>query len=153
MSSPPSVSALTDHVGFWLRMVSNHVSQAFATKVAEHGVTVAEWCLMRTLYGREPTAPSRIADEMGLTRGAVTRLADRLIAKGLVVRVASAEDGRRQTLALTARGSDLVPHLAALADRNDTELFGCLGADERAALERLLRTLADRGRMTAVPTD
>ncbi|HYD07668.1 MAG TPA: MarR family transcriptional regulator, partial [Reyranella sp.] len=36
----PQVSDLSDHLGFWLRLVSNHVSQAFAAKVASRGVTV-----------------------------------------------------------------------------------------------------------------
>ena len=37
--SPPS--HLTSHLGYWLRHVSNHVSQAFARKVEQQGVTVA----------------------------------------------------------------------------------------------------------------
>lgn len=134
-------------------MVSNHISHAFAAKLADKGVTVAEWALMRALYAREPTPPSRLADEMGMTRGAITKLADRLIAKSLVVRKASVNDGRAQTLALTDRGSDLTPILAALADRNDAEFFECLTAHEREELERLLKRLAERGHMTAIPIE
>jgi DNA-binding MarR family transcriptional regulator len=151
MSSIQPVSDLSAHIGFWLRRVSNHVSQAFAAKLADREVTVAEWSLMRALYGRDPMPPSRLADEMGLSRGAISKLADRLIAKALMVREASAVDGRAQTLALTDRGSALVPDLAALADRNDAEFFDCLTPDERETLERLLKSLAQRGQMTAVP--
>jgi len=153
MVPPPSVSDLTVHIGFWLRMVSNHVSHAFAAKLADKEVTVAEWCLMRSLYATEPMPPSRVADEMGMTRGAITKLADRLIAKSLIVRAANANDGRAQTLALTKRGTDLVPVLAALADRNDAEFFDALTADERRTLERLLKSLAERGHMTAIPVE
>jgi DNA-binding MarR family transcriptional regulator len=151
--SHPPVSALTAHLGYWLRMVSNHVSQAFAAKVAARGVTVAEWVLLRTLYDREPTAPSRLADGLGMTRGAITRLADRLIAKGLVAREADSDDGRAQTLALTPRGAALVPELAALADRNDAEVFDALDPGERDALRRLLARLVERARITTPPTD
>lgn len=153
MSSTPPVSDLTAHIGFWLRMVSNHVSHAFAAKLADKEVTVAEWSLMRALYGKEPTPPSRLADEMGMTRGAITKLADRLIAKSLIVREASVNDGRAQTLALTDHGRDLVPDLAALADRNDAEFFECLTGDERETLGRLLKSLAERGHMTAIPIE
>ena len=82
MPSTPPVSELTAHLGFWLRAVSNHVSRAFAEKLGAKGVTVAEWVMLRALYGKEPTPPSRLAQAMGMTRGAITRLADRLIAKG-----------------------------------------------------------------------
>jgi DNA-binding MarR family transcriptional regulator len=153
MPSIRPVSDLSAHIGFWLRMVSNHVSHAFAAKLANKEVTVAEWCLLRALYGKEPTPPSRLADEMGMTRGAITKLADRLIAKSLVVREASENDGRAQTLALTDRAIDLVPDLAALADCNDAQIFGCLTEAERETLERLLKSLAERGRMTAIPIE
>jgi DNA-binding MarR family transcriptional regulator len=153
MPSTPAVSDLTAHLGFWLRMVSNHVSHAFAGKLAAKDVTVAEWVVLRALYSRGPTPPSRLADKMGMTRGAVTKLADRLIGKSLIVRRASREDGRAQTLALTPRGTSLVPELAALADRNDAEFFGHLAVGEREALERLLKRMAERSAMTATPTE
>jgi len=153
MSPGRPVSDLTAHIGFWLRMVSNHVSQAFAAKLADKEVTVAEWSVMRALYGKAPMPPSRLADDMGMSRGAITKLADRLIAKSLIVREASADDGRAQTLALTARGDALVPDLAALADRNDAEFFECLSPAERETLGRLLKNLARRGHMTAIPLE
>ncbi len=150
-TSPPS--DLTAHLGFWLRYVSNHVSHAFSSKLAAKGVTVAEWVVLRALHGKAPMPPSRLADEMGMTRGAVTKLADRLIGKALVVRKASRDDGRAQTLALTPRGTELVPQLAALADRNDAEFFGCLSETERETMERLLKRLVEFGRMTTLPIE
>jgi len=153
VSSARSPSDLTAHLGFWLRTVSNHVSHAFAGKLAAKGVTVAEWVMMRALHGRHPMPPSRLAEEMGMTRGAITKLADRLISKSLIVRKASRDDGRAQTLALTPRGKDLVPGLAALADRNDAEFFDHLSRAERETLERLLKRMVEHGKMTAVPIE
>ena len=71
----PRVPELTAHLGYWLRHVSNHVSHAFARKLAGKGVTVAEWALMRMLYGHDPVSPSELAVQLALTRGAVTKLA------------------------------------------------------------------------------
>ncbi|HEX4370609.1 MAG TPA: MarR family transcriptional regulator [Rhizomicrobium sp.] len=149
---PPS--ELTDHVGYWLRQVSNHVSQAFARKVEAHGVTVAEWVLMRQLLGEDRLPPSQIAERMGMTRGAVTKLADRLITKSLLVREADPEDGRAQTLALTPKGRKLVPKLAALADANDAEFFDLhLTKSDRAALLRILRRIAETRALKSPPID
>jgi len=97
--------------------------------------------------------PSRVADDMGMTRGAITKLADRLIKKSLIIRKADSDDGRAQTLALTLRGSRLVPELAALADQNDAEFFGGLSRAERETLERVLKRLVEQGQMTAMPID
>ncbi len=107
-------------------------------------MTVAEWVLMRQLLETDALAPSRLAERMGMTRGAVTKLADRLIAKSLLTRAADPDDGRAQTLALTAKGRRLVPELAALADANDREFFDHLAPKDRAALLRILRAMVER---------
>ena len=145
------VSNLTDHTGYWLRMVSNAVSQDFARKVAAEGVTVAEWCFMRALFDAEGTVPTALADRMAMTRGAISKLADRMVAKGLVVRIESG--GRGQILALTAGGRAKVPILAELADANDAAYFDALSADDRAALDRILQTLVERRGLSIPPVD
>lgn len=153
MPSTTSASDLSAHVGYWLRYVSNHVSQAFARKVAAHGVTVAEWVLMRHLLEDEGLAPSLLADRMGMTRGAISKLADRLVAKSMLVRTANPEDGRAQTLALTSVGRALVPKLAALADANDAEFFDHLTSKDRAALLRILRETVELRGLRSAPVD
>ncbi|MFO1151683.1 MAG: MarR family transcriptional regulator [Alsobacter sp.] len=147
------VSELADHTGYWLRLVSNAVSQAFARKVAGEQVTVAEWACMRALYGGDGMSPSVLAGVMGMTRGAISKLADRLVAKGLVARTDNARDRRAQHLALTDAGTVLVPRLAALADQNDAEFFGVLSDKERRALETALAALVERRGLQGVPVD
>jgi DNA-binding MarR family transcriptional regulator len=153
MLSTQSPSDLTAHVGYWLRYISNHVSQAFARKVEAHGVTVAEWVVMRQLLEEEALAPSHLADRMGMTRGAISKLADRLIAKSMLVRAADPKDGRAQTLALTPAGRALVPKLAALADANDAEFFGHLTSKDRAVLLRILREIVEQRGLKSLPVD
>jgi DNA-binding MarR family transcriptional regulator len=152
MRSRPA-SDLTSHLGYWLRHVSNHVSHAFARKLESRDVTVAEWVVMRELYGANALAPSRLADKLRLTRGAISKLAERLISKELVMRASDASDGRAHTLALTAKGRSLIPKLAALADRNDAEFFDHLSAQERATIERILKEIVKIRGLKAIPVD
>jgi DNA-binding MarR family transcriptional regulator len=147
------VPELTAHLGYWLRRLSNHVSHAFARKLAARDVTVAEWALMRMLYGSEPTSPSQLADDMGLTRGAVSKLAERLIRKALLAREPSPEDGRAHTLKLTKKGTAFVPELAALADQNDAVCFAQMPDEDRRTLERILKETIARLGITATPIE
>lgn len=151
MTTPVEPSHLTSHLGYWLRYVSNYVSYAFARKLEDRGVTVAEWVMLRELYGVNAIAPSRLSEQMGMTRGAITKLADRLIAKALITRNANPQDARAQTLELTPSGRDLVPELSALADRNDAEFFGHLTPAERQSLERVLKDIVARRGLTSIP--
>lgn len=147
------VTPLEGHRGFWLRLVSNEVSRSFEQALASKGVAVAEWVLLRALYGAAPEAPSRLAQMMGMTKGGVTKLADKLIAKGLLVRRPDPADARAQTLALTSAGELIVPELAALADRNDAAFFSALSAAERKVLDSALRKIAARLGAAPFPID
>lgn len=148
-----SASKLTDHTGYWMRMVSNAVSQEFARKVSGEDVTVAEWSFMRALCDLEPTPPSVLAERMAMTKGAISKLAERLVAKGLVARAASPQDKRAHSLRLTAKGRGRIPVLASLADRNDAEFFGVLTKEDQETLARILRVLAERRELKATPVD
>ena len=146
-------STLKDHAGYWLRYVSNHVSHAFARKVEAQGVTVAEWVLLREMLNSGAANPSQLADGMGMTRGAVSRLVERLSRKQLAVRSSSEGDRRYQTVELTAAGKRLVPVLARLADENDREFFGHLKPEQRTTLVNLLQDIVRRHGWKDLPVD
>ncbi len=148
-----TVSPLEAHLGYWLRFVSNQVSHSFSVKLAGRGMSVAEWVMMRELYECDAMAPSALAERIGMTRGGVSKLADRLAVKGMLTRTASAEDRRYQAVALTAKGRAILPKLAALADQNDAEFFAHLKAVERDKIADVMRDIVRRHGLKAVPVD
>jgi DNA-binding MarR family transcriptional regulator len=147
------VSGLDAHLGYWLRAVSNHVSHAFKTKVEKHGVTVAEWVVLRALFDGDGVEPSELATTLGLTRGAISKLVDRLVAKDLVSVRGDVRDGRAQLVVMRASGRRLVPELAALADENDAETFGRLDREQRAFLLTTLKGLVEHLGLRGAPVD
>ncbi|MGA9798639.1 MAG: MarR family transcriptional regulator [Terriglobales bacterium] len=148
-----TIAGLQSHAGYWLRFVSNHVSYAFARKLSAFHVTVAEWVLLRQMFDRERMAPSNLAETTGLTRGAVSKLVDRLVDKKLVKREFSHDDRRFQSIALSPSGRRLVPTLAAAADENDEQFFSALHLGEREALLRVLKKLVRVHGLTKIPTE
>jgi DNA-binding MarR family transcriptional regulator len=148
-----AASRLTMHIGFWMRLVSNHVSYAFARKLDSSGVTVAEWVVLREMYGGDTTSPSVVAELSGLTRGAVSKLISRLLEKSLVTRKESSGDRRFQDIELTPSAVAIVPKLAKLADANDEEFFGVLSKSDRKVLTGVLKKTAALHNLTKVPVD
>ena len=106
---------------------------------------------MREMLEAGPANPSQLAERLGMTRGAISKLVERLCGKALVERTASDGDRRYQSVALTAKGAKLVPMLARLADENDQEFFGHLTGAEQAGLVRLLRDVVHRHGWKDVP--
>jgi DNA-binding MarR family transcriptional regulator len=153
MVAKKPTSTLDDHAGYWLRYVSNHVSHAFARKVEAQGVTVAEWVLLRQMLDTGAANPSLLADKVGMTRGAVSKLVERLCRKELAERSSSEDDRRYQTVKLTPTGKRLVPALAQLADENDREFFGHLKPEEKNWLVSLFQEMVRRHGWKDLPVD
>ena len=148
-----AISDLKKLVGFWLRFVSNHVSHAFTRKLLASGVTVAEWMVMREMFDDEETSPGVLAERIGMTRGGVSKIVDRLVSKKLIARRERSDDRRFQSIALTAAGRRLIPQLATLADQNDEEFFHPLSVGERAALIATMKKLVQAHGLQALPTE
>lgn len=99
--------------------------------------------VLRGLYGLE-APPGRVADRLGITHGAISKLADRLIDKRLAVRLSHHPDGRTDLLMRKGEGEALVPRLAALADLHDAESLARFSDRAPRLIEKLMRRLVER---------
>lgn len=153
METEIPTTALETHIGYWLRFVSNTISSAFARKLEVHGVSMAEWVVLRLIHGDADMTASELADAIGMTRGAISKIIDRLEARELLARRISPADGRSHILKLTTGGTRLVPLLATLADRNDAEFFNHLSARDRRSLMQILKSIVARNELKGIPID
>ena len=147
------ISALESHLGFWLRFVSNHVSNQFALLVEKEGVTISEWVALRYLFQSSESSTADLIDALGMTKGAVSKVVSRLEEKQYVKRVVSEVDKREQLLTLTPSGITVVPRLAALADQNDADFFGHLPQSKRNDLMEVLRDIAVVHQLKELPVN
>jgi len=135
---PKTPSALPDHLGYWLRKLSNAVSASFAARLALHDVTVPQWVVLRVLFDQDSVPLKDIVARVEVDQGSLSRMVERLMARGWVQRTADPSDRRAVAISLTPIGRSLVPKLAAEADKNDQAFFAGLSPTER---EKLLRTM------------
>jgi DNA-binding MarR family transcriptional regulator len=148
-----SAQDLELHLGYWLRRVSNHVSGEFARTLQTKRTSVAEWVVLRHVRERPGITPGELAEALALTRGAVSKVIDKLEAKNWIRGSTKPEDNRVRLFSPTRRGSRVLPELAEIADRNDRTFFDVLRVDERATLRRLLSKLVHLHHIGAIPTE
>ena len=109
--------------------------------------------LLRELHKRGQAASGELADSLGLTRGAVSKIVDKLDAKDWIRTEAKEGDSRFRLLSLTRVGRRNLPVIAAIADQNDARYFDCLSAGEKSTLRELLIKLADHNHINDIPTE
>jgi hypothetical protein len=62
------LSNLEDHLGYWLRCLSNYIHHSFAALLAEHDISVAQWVVLRTLYDKQNISLNEAAKLVGVDK-------------------------------------------------------------------------------------
>lgn len=129
-----------ESVGHLMHRITLLMKRRVSARMAEHGLTAAQWAPLWMLDNGQGTTAQELTCILNTDPGAVTRMLDRLEAKGLVARERSADDRRVVQLRLTDAGRDVVRHIPfVLAEVNNEALRGF-----RAAEFRQLKTLLQR---------
>jgi DNA-binding MarR family transcriptional regulator len=135
---------LTEAITVRLGTASRYLTQSRRRALAGSGLRLWEFKILLTLRRSGPpyaTSPSRLADEMGLTRGALSNRLGPLEEAGLVVRTHDSGDRRRVEVRLTEAGHEAFERHARAENRDETDLLAPLTPQERRTLDRLLRKL------------
>lgn len=139
-------------IAYRLHQLMSAMRRDIERRMTAHDLTAAQWLpLWKLKLGACHTA-QQIACELNIDPGAVTRLIDRLQAKGLIERVRSESDRRVVNLALTDAGADVAQHIPhALAEVNNTFLSGFSQAEWQQLISLLDRMLANTPEALAAP--
>lgn len=148
-----SIASLEKHLGYWLRRVSNSVSGSFARSLEARNTSVPEWVVLRYISERGDATAGELSKILMMTRGGVSKIIDKLEAKGWIECRTDAEDTRVRHLYLTRSGQRILPSVAKIADENDEKFFGCLGSSEKDIFLRMLRKLSDFHRIENIPVE
>ena len=117
------------------------VVRRFLARVLEpYDVTPQQYNVLRILRGAgdEGLPTLTIGERMLEDSPGVTRLIDRLVAKGLVSRARSREDRRQVLCRIAPPGLDLLAQIDGLVDASDDDALGMLTPGEQKELIRML---------------
>ncbi len=122
------------HLSAMLLTMSARVAEDMSFTLTE--ILVAEHL---RLYG--PLTPGEVGERVGLSSGAVTRLLDRLEARGFTRRAAHPEDRRKVLMHYVEQAPDMIERPLALYDKLNkaAEVFN---EREKEAITRFLNLMA-----------
>lgn len=141
------------NVGYLMRRVLNSILAQGDRRLAQHGLTHAQWLPLYKLSKDANATVAQIARDLGIDPGAMTRSLDRLEAKGLIERQRSQEDRRVVNLLLTPEGQSVAGKVpAVMAEVLNAHLEG-FTTEEWQQLTRLLRRMMDNAESLRTPLD
>ncbi|MEV0632863.1 MarR family winged helix-turn-helix transcriptional regulator [Nonomuraea wenchangensis] len=132
--------------GSLLAQVGRELTTETERRLAPLGLTAQQAALLLHA-ARGAGTPSRLKDLVGTDTAGMTRLLDRLQAKGLLRRARHPRDRRSVVVELTEQGQALVPRLPPVFGQVSRQVFDGFGPEELEVmtdlLRRMLRNLAD----------
>lgn len=121
--------------------------QAFEMYSSAHlrtlGFTPPQFDIIATLGNTLGMTSKELGEKTLITKGTLTGVVDRLIAKGLVKRTASPTDGRCQIVQLTKKGETLFAKNFPLHMAHVQSAFTSFKTDDYAQIETALRKIYD----------
>ncbi len=96
---------LDDNVGYQLRSAYVAVRRHFEASMERLDLTQKQTGVLWLIDANPAVSQIALANELGMDRASMMAIVDRLEERGLIVRKRSAEDGRRQELYVTAKGT------------------------------------------------
>jgi DNA-binding MarR family transcriptional regulator len=140
----PGTYQRNESLGWLLGALKQSIVKAVDVHLAEHGLTHAQWGPMLTLRMCGKTSVAHLVRELDTDAGAMTRMLDRIEAKGLCQRERSAEDRRVVLVSLTDEGVRVTAEVkAVLSDVFNSHLQGFTEDEWRLLIKLLQRLLAN----------
>lgn len=138
-------------IGQRLLRLSGFLRREADARIAAHDITDAQWKPLWLLFLGRATTPAELSRDLDVDAGAMTRMLDRLEAKGLLTRQRSAADRRVVQLELSDAGRQVVERVRpVLASVNDDLMREFSDSDRRQLEELLDRLIASAVTLPAV---
>ena len=134
----------TDHVWIVMMKAMRALTRYAAAGIEETGLGLSDFGVLELLLRKGPLPVNTIGPIVDLTPGSISIAVDRLVGKGLVSRVESAEDRRVRIVALTPHGKDLI--VSAFRKHSDQmrRVFSELNAEELRTLQVTIKKVGKR---------
>ncbi|MDF1504549.1 MarR family transcriptional regulator [Roseisolibacter sp. H3M3-2] len=129
-------------LSFVLGKAYQQVQQDAKRRLAPHGVTPAQYAVLRVLWERDGQSAAELGERLVLDSATMTGLVDRLALAGLVTRRPHAVDRRVNLVCLTDAGAALRAPLDGVMDALNADAAARLGPDAAERLRALLREVA-----------
>jgi DNA-binding MarR family transcriptional regulator len=134
---------LADLLGYTLKRAQLRVFDDFLRSVATLKLTPAQFSVLLLLERNPGRNQTEIASTLGIQRPNFVAMLDTLEARGLCLRKRSENDRRSHVLVLTDKGHATLQRAKKLiATQHEARLTRLLGPADRAALLRMLATIA-----------
>src|SRR6201998_39508 len=134
----------TAHVWLVMLKAMRTLTRYAAADIEETGLGLSDFGVLEVLLHKGPLPVNTIGPIVDLTPGSISIAVDRLVAKGLVSRVESAEDRRVRVVALTPRGKDLIVPAFRKHSGQMKRVFSELSPQEIRSLEVTLKKVGKR---------
>lgn len=140
----PNLDLATEGIVERIQKITHRLDRVMEETLLSHDLNRGEWRLLGALRRSGPPyrrSPGQLAEEMGLSSGAMTNRLDRMEEAGLIRRLRNPSDRRAIEVELTNAGWQAWQDSTDAQAQKEALIAEALSVDEKEQLNRLLRRL------------
>ncbi len=134
---------IRDYLAYLVAQTHRKLHGDLERNLQSEGVSVEQWRMLEVLNDRQGRSMGEIADLVLMNHPALTKMTDRMVARGLVHRAPDPEDQRRVLVYVTDFGLELVERVRDHVEDQNSILEEHLGQKGSATLRKLLGSVID----------
>lgn len=146
VSTRPDDGAQPLRLGYLLKHVSLRFGQLTSAELEPLGISPLEWAALNCINEQRGHSQREVAELLGIDRTKMVALIDELEAKGCVERRVQPSDRRKNTVALTTTGLDLLRRGGRLIDDCEQRFLSVLNDSDARQLRRALHAVMSTDR-------
>jgi MarR family transcriptional regulator, lower aerobic nicotinate degradation pathway regulator len=129
--------------GHLIRRLQQYAVLIFHEETAGFDLTPTQYVTLQALEHRPGIDQVTLSELTAIDRSMTARIVDALARRGLIDKRAAANDGRANSVFITAKARRLLAAIEASIDRSQAKILAPLPRAERRQFMRMVRTLLD----------
>jgi DNA-binding MarR family transcriptional regulator len=143
MTGSKDVKQLTRSVHHLLKRAAQYASTIYMDRVGKSGLTQRQFTVLAAVNEHDGVSQTTLVKMTGIDRSTLADLVSRLLAQGYLQRRRSKEDGRTNSVRITAAGKKVLRSASPGADDSDRTLLQSISPSLRRPFAEALALLAD----------
>lgn len=137
----------------WVAVFMRRSMQDFLRYTRENGLSMSQLGALFHIHHEDGCAVSDLSNHLGVTRGAVSQLLERLVQQELILRTEDPSDRRMKQLVLTSKGRRTIQEGIHARQGWLADLSSTLSPAEKVQVAAALDILIEKANLLENPTD
>jgi len=132
------------NLSYLIIKASKQLKNKLDKELMEFDITAAQFSVLMQIYSsKQPITAAEVAEALGSDRPTISGIINRLVKKGIVLKVYNPQDKRSSYLEISKESNKLIHKIITISDELTTDIFSIYSKQETNQLSEMIIKLIE----------